>query len=324
MKAVVRDRYGIPDVMEFRDLPKPAPGNGDVLIRVHAASVNPHDWHFLTGTPYLVRMVAGVRRPKKAGLGADVAGVVEAVGPEVNDVAPGDRVFGIARGSFAEWTLASPRSIATIPDGVGFAEAAALPIAGLTALQAVRDHAGVQPGQSVLVIGASGGVGMFTTQLAAARGASVTGVCSTGNVELVRSFGATDVVDYTREDFAARGRTWDVIVDNVGNRSFADLRRSLTPDGVYVMISAPKTGKWVGPYRRTLLRRARFAFAPQRFANFIAATSTADLAELAASVASSEIRSVIDARYPLADTASAIRAIETGHGRAKTIVDVSG
>ncbi|HEX6198504.1 MAG TPA: NAD(P)-dependent alcohol dehydrogenase [Jiangellaceae bacterium] len=322
MKAVVRDTYGSPDVIEFRDMPKPEPGDDDVLIRVHTASVNPYDWHYLTGTPYMLRLMAGVRRPRVPVLGADVAGVVEAVGSQVGGFAPGDRVFGIARGSFAEWTLTRPQSIAAIPDGVGFDVAAALPIAGLTALQAVRDHAAVESGQSVLVIGAGGGVGMYAVQLAVARGAAVTGVCSTRNVEVVKSLGAERVIDYTGEDFAAVGQKWDVIVDAVGDRSFTDVHRSLTPEGVYVMLSGPKSGKLIGPLRRTLARRARFLFSSQRFANFIAATSPDDLAELGALAESGRVRSVIDTRHPLADTASAIRKIGTGHARAKTVVDV--
>lgn len=324
MKAVVRDNYGSTDALQFRDVARPEPGDRQVLIRVHAASVNPYDWHFLTGTPYIVRLIAGLRRPKSPQMGADVAGVVDEVGSEVHDVAVGDRVFGLADGSFGEAALASSESVAKIPDGIDFADAAALPMAGLTALQAVRDHANVQSGQSVLVIGASGGVGMYATQIAVARGATVSGVCSAHNIDLVRSFGAHDVIDYNSADFAAGGRTWDVVIDNVGNRSFGDLRRALTPDGVYVMISAPKTGSWIGPLRRTLLRRVRFAFASQRFANFIASASTADLTELAGMVESGLLRPVIDLRYPLADAASAIRAIESGHGRAKTVIDVIG
>lgn len=322
MKAVVRDKYGSTETIQFRDVPKPEPGDGDVLIRVHTASVNPYDWHFLTGTPYVLRLMAGVRRPKDPVLGADVAGVVEAVGSRVRDFAPGDRVFGIARGSFAEWTLATPRSIAAIPDGVGFDVAAALPMAGLTALQAVRDHAAVESGQSVLVIGAGGGVGAYALQMAVVRGAAVTGVCSARNAELVRSLGAVRVIDYTAEDFAATGQKWDVIVDAVGDRSFSDVRRSLAPDGIYVMLSGPKSGKLIGPMRRALARRARFLFTSQRFANFVAATSSADLAELGALAESGRVRSAIDARHSLADTASAIRKIGTGHSRAKTIVDV--
>ena len=322
MKAIVHETYGGPEVLEFGDVARPEPAASDVLIRVRAASVNPYDWHFLTGTPYLVRLVAGLRRPKQPVLGADVAGVVESVGPDVEGFAPGDRVFGLARGSFAEWAVASPQSITTIPDDVGFDEAAALPMAGLTALQAVRDHADLKPGRSVLVIGAGGGVGMYTTQLAVVRGAHVTGVCSTANVDFVRTLGASDVIDYTSDDFAAGPQRWDVILDNVGDRSFRDLRRSLAPDGVYVMVSAPKHGKWVGPYRRVLARRARFALASQRFANVTAAANAQDLKELAQLVASGQIRSVIAGRYPLADTAAAIGTIASGHGRAKTVIDV--
>ena len=322
MKAIVHKTYGGPEVLDFGDVARPEPAEPDVLIRVHGASVNPYDWHFLTGTPYVVRLVAGLRRPRQRVLGADVAGVVESVGSDVAGFAPGDRVFGLARGSFAEWALASPRSIATIPADVGFGEAAALPMAGLTALQAVRDHGDVKPGQAVLVIGAGGGVGMYATQIAVDRGATVTGVCSTANVDFVRTLGASDVIDYTSDDFAAGSRTWDVIIDNVGDRTFRDLRRALAPDGVYVMISAPKRGRWIGPLRRTAVRRARFALASQRFANFTAATRTKDLNELATLVASGKIRSVISARYPLPDTATAIRTIATGHGRAKAVIDV--
>lgn len=322
MKAIVHDTYGDPDVLEFRDIERPEPGADEVLLRVHAASVNPLDWHFLTGTPYVLRLMAGLRAPKRRTRGVDVAGRVESVGADVTDVAPGDRVFGAVHGSFAEYAVAKPSSLALTPDSLTDGEAAAMPVAAITALQGLRDHARVEPGQRVLVNGAAGGVGTYAVQIAAAMGAEVTGVCSTHNVAMVRSLGATTVFDYTKDDFVAEGTRYDVIFDNVGNRSIDDCRQALADDGVYVMISGPKDNKWLDPFRRLIAMRLRFMRGTQRFAQFTAEESGAELRELLKLVEAGTLRSVIDRRYPLADTAEAIRYVATTHARAKVVIDV--
>ena len=324
MKAIAHDRYGTPDVLDFRDVEVPEPAPDQVLVRVHAASVNPLDWHFLTGTPYLVRIVAGIRRPKRRTRGVDVAGQVEVVGAEVRGLSVGDRVFGLARGSFAELAVATPAALAPTPGGLDDASAAALPIAGVTALQGLRDHGRVRPGQSVLVVGAAGGVGLYAVQLASAMGAHVTAVCSTGNVEAVRAAGAARVIDYTCEDFAADGARYDVILDNIGNRSLAECRRVLAPLGTYVMVSGPKKGNWIGPFRRVVRGRLGFLLRGQRFANFTCAVTSEDLGALADLVEAGRLTSVIDRRYALCDTAEAVRYVATTHARAKVVIDVIG
>jgi NADPH:quinone reductase-like Zn-dependent oxidoreductase len=322
MKAIVNQSYGTPDVLELADVDPPQIDDGQMLVRVHAAAANPLDWHFLTGTPYFLRLMAGLRRPKEPVRGVDVAGVVERVGTGVTGFAPGDRVFGGARGSFAELAAVRPSGVAAIPDGLSFAEAAALPVAAITALQGLRDHGGLQAGQSVLINGAAGGVGTYAVQIAKAMGAEVTGVCSTHNVEMVRSLGADHVVDYTTDDFAVEGREYDVILDNVGNRSLADCRRSLTPTGVYVMVSGPKTGKFLGPAKRMVASKLMFLFSRRRSVTFTANETAAELQALVDMIEDGTLRSVIDRTYPLADTAEAMRYLETGHARAKVIISV--
>ena len=324
MKAIVHDTYGTPDVLEFREVEPPGLGPADVAVRVHAASVNPLDWHFLTGTPYLMRLTAGLRRPKRTIAGVDVAGTVVEVGADVTGFAPGDRVFGSVPGAFAETVVATRAAdrLVAMPDGLDFAEAAALPVAGLTALQALHDHADVGPGRSVLINGAAGGVGTFAVQFAVAMGAEVTAVCSGRNVDMVRELGAHRVIDYTTDDFAD-GTRYDVMIDNVGNRSFADCRRSLASDGTYVMVSGPK-GKWIRPIDRIVAGRLRFLRGDQTFVSFTAVNSAAELRALLAYVERGEVRSMIDRRYPLADAAEALRYLATGHARAKLIIDVAG
>lgn len=323
MKAIAHDRYGDADVLEFRDVERPEPGEGQVLLRVTAASVNPLDWHFMTGTPYLVRLVAGLRRPKSPSLGADVAGVVEAVGSGVTRIQVGQRVFGIAQtGSFAEYAVTKETALLEIPDSMTDAEAAAIPVAGVTALQGLRDHGGVEAGQRVLVNGAAGGVGTFAVQLAAAMGAEVTGVCSARNVEMVRRLGAARVVDYQSED-VVDGTRYDVMIDNVGNRSIAECRRLLTPTGTYVMISGPKDNKLLDPFRRLIAMRLRFVVGKQRFANFTAKEEFSELAELVRYVHAGQLSPEIERHYPLADTAEAMRYLATSHARAKLVIDVA-
>ncbi len=324
MRAIINRSYGTPDVLELADLDPPTIGDDDVLVAVHAASANPLDWHFITGLPYVLRLVAGLRRPKQAVRGADLAGVVERVGASVTACSPGDRVFGGAQGTFADRVAARVANIVAIPDGLSFEHAAALPVAAVTALQGLRDHGKLQSGQHVLINGAAGGVGTYAVQIAKAMGADVTGVCSGRNVEMVRSLGADHVIDYSDEDFAAGDRRYDVILDNVGNRSLADCKRVLTADGVYVMVSGPKQGKLLGPVKRIVLAKLAFLFSKRRAASFTATVTADELRELTDLIRDGKLRSVIDRRYPLADTAEAIRYLATGHARAKVIITVIG
>jgi NADPH:quinone reductase-like Zn-dependent oxidoreductase len=323
MRAVVHDRYGSPDVLEVRSIERPQPGSGEVLIGVAAASLNPLDWHFLTGTPYLLRLMAGLRRPRRPVRGADVAGIVAELGPDVTELTVGQRVFGTARGSFAEFAVARVGHVAPTPDGLDDGEAAALPIAAITALQALRDHARVQPGHRVLVNGAAGGVGTFAVQLAVAMGAEVTAVCSARNVEMVASLGAHRVVDYTSDDWVD-GTQYDAIIDNVGNRSLRDCRRSLTSHGVLVMVSGPKDNRWLDPFRRLVAGTVGFLFASQRFAQFTASEEGSELRALLEYVERGELRSVVERRVGLDEVADALRYLGTGHARAKIVVDVAG
>ena len=232
MHAIVYHRYGTPDVLEYREIEKPAPGAGEVLVRVQAAAVNPYDWHFLRGTPAFIRVFTGLRRPKSPRLGADGAGVVEAAGPGIDRLKPGDKVFGICKGAFADYACAKGSELALMPPDLPFAQAASVPIAGITALQGLRDCGRVQPGQTVLINGAAGGVGTFAVQIAKTLGATVTGVCSTRNKEMVGSLGADRVIDYTREDFTSSAGRFDVIFDLVGNHALNAIRRALNPRGV--------------------------------------------------------------------------------------------
>ena len=246
MKAIMQDRYGSADVLELRDVEDPAVGEGDVLVRVHAAGCGPDVWHLMTGLPYFVRLIVGFRRPKVPVRGRDVAGRVEAVGANVSGFRPGEEVLGVVDGSFAELAVARPDKLVRKPARLSFEEAAAVPISGLTALQAIRDRGEVRPGQRVLVIGAGGGVGTLTVQVAKAFGAQVTGVCSTSKLDLVRSIGADEVIDYTREDFADGTRRWDLIVDNAGRRPLSVLRRALGPRGTLVIVGGDGGGRWTG------------------------------------------------------------------------------
>ena len=248
MKAIVQDRYGAADVLEFAEVKDPAPGESDVLIRVHAAGCGPDVWHLMTGKPRMARLALGFRKPRVRIRGWDVAGTVEAVGAVVTAFRPGDAVMGVAPGSFAERAIASPAKLSAKPTNVSFEQAAAVPVAGMTALQALRDTADVQPGQRVLVIGAGGGVGTFAVQIAKAYDAHVTGVCSTTKLDLVRAIGADEVIDYTREDFADREAQWDVIVDTAGRRSLKQLRRALAPHGTLVIVGGDGGGPWTGGF----------------------------------------------------------------------------
>jgi NADPH:quinone reductase-like Zn-dependent oxidoreductase len=293
------------------------------LVRVRAAAINPLDWHFMTGTPYFLRLIAGRRGPKQQVRGADMAGVVDAVGADVTTYRPGDEVFGGGPGCFAEFVACRENNLARLPAGMEFADAAALPVAAVTALQGLRDHAGIGRGSSVLINGASGGVGTYAVQIAKHLGAEVTAVCSTRNVNLVRSLGADHVIDYTTDDFAAMPRRYDAILDNVGNRSLSDCRRVLTDTGVLVIVSGPKHNKLLGPVNRFVLAKLRFLVGKQRAVTFTADETHAELAALAVMVESGALRSVIDRTYPLEAAADAMRHLAEGHAQGKIIIDVS-
>jgi NADPH:quinone reductase-like Zn-dependent oxidoreductase len=321
-RAAVHERYCTPDDVEVREFDVPAPASGEVLLDVRAASVNPLDWHSLTGTPWLLRIRNGVRRPKQRRLGTDVAGVVIGVGSAVTQWHEGDEVFGVATGSFAAHACAKATSIVAKPPSVSFEDAAAAPIAGLTALQALRDKGRVGDGQRVLVIGAAGGVGTFAVQIAKHLGAAhVTGVCSTANVDMVRAIGADDVVDYTREGVvAATASPYDVIIDNVGDLPLRQCRRLLAGTGVYVIVSGPKRNRVLGPVPRMLAAIASFAATSPRAAPILARVTADDLAVLADLLDGDAIRPVIERTYSLDEVDVALRHIGSGHTRGKIVV----
>jgi NADPH:quinone reductase-like Zn-dependent oxidoreductase len=321
MKAMVYERYGPPDVLSLVDIEQPVPGDHQVLVKVHAAAVNPYDWHQLTGTPYLMRPSSGLRRPKSRVLGLDLAGTIEAVGHGVTRFRPGDEVFGARGGSFAEYVCVREDGVLLPkPANLPFEQAAAVPLAALSALQALRDHGGIRPGQQVLIVGAAGGIGTFAVQLAKAFGAEVTGVCSTGNMELVRGLGADRVIDYTREDFTRTGHQYDLILDNVGTRSIADRRRLLTAGGVLVGTSGPKTNRWLGPMtafvKLTLAQRLGRVNAVQMLTKL----DRDDLSAIRELLEVGAISPVIDRNYPLADLPEALAYVGTGHARAKVVI----
>jgi len=323
VRAIVHDRYGPPSSLELREIDRPTVGDNQVLVKVHAVSVNPLDWYFLTGRPYIARAAFGLRRPKQTTPGADVAGTVEAVGNEVRSFAVGDQVWGGCRGSFAEYAVASETSLVPKPAEVSFEHAAATNVAALTALQGLRDVANVQPGQRVVIDGASGGVGTFAVQLAKHLGAHVTGVCSARNVEMVGSIGADEVIDYTNVDFTdpnGSQEAYDVVFDNIGNRRLRDIRRVMSTDGVYVLVGAPKGGTVLGPMKRLVAIGVTNPFVTQRLASFTAKVLLADLQAVNELLADGTIVPVIDRTYPLADAAAALTHLETGRARGKIIV----
>ncbi len=320
MKAITHNRYGGPDVLKLEVVDMPVVSDGKVLVRVLAASLNPADWHFMSGTPYLIRLQAGLRTPKRSIQGIDFAGRVEAVGKDVTQFQSGDEVFGGSGGSFAEYICVSENSIVKKPANVTFEHAAAVPIAAMTALQGLRDKGRLQPGQKVLINGAAGGVGTFAVQIAKALGAEVTGVCSTRNVEMVRSLGSDHVIDYKLEDFAAGNSRYDLLIDNVGNRSLRTCRSVLSPKGIYVVVGGPKNGNWVGPITHLAKAIFAFMFVSQRAVPFIAKQTKADLLVLKELLELGKIRSVIDRRFDLKDTADAFRYLELGHTQGKIII----
>jgi NADPH:quinone reductase-like Zn-dependent oxidoreductase len=325
MKAIVYTEYGTADVLRLEAIDRPAPKAKQVLVKVHAAAANPLDWHFMQGKPYIVRFMSGWSGPKDPHLGRDLAGEVVAVGAEVTKFKVGDTVFGVGPSAFAEYSLAAERRLALKPAGVSYEDAAAVPIAAITALQGLRDHGKVQAGQKILINGASGGVGTYMVQLAKVLGAEVTGVCSGRNVELVRSLGADRVIDYTREDFTQRPERYDVILDNVGNHSLSELRSVLTPTGTLVGIGGRgKEVTWGFVYLGGAMQKKIVqAFTDQRFVGFMAEVLTADLEHVASLMEQGKVRSVIDRRYALDQVPDAIRYLETGRARGKVVITVA-
>lgn len=322
MKAVTYRCYGPPDVLEYGDVEKPTPKDGEVLVKVRAAAVNPLDWHYMRGSPYLMRLVSGIGAPKDSRFGVDFAGTVEAVGDSVTKFRPGDEVFGGRSGAFAEYlVIPEDRALTSKPANVTFEQAAAVPIAAITALQALRDKGGLQPGQKVLINGASGGVGTFAVQIAKSLGAEVTGVCSTRNVEMVRSIGADHVFDYKKEDYTESGNEYDLIVDMVGNHSLSANRRVLAPDGTLVIVGG-SSGDWIGPLARPIGTMLQGPFVDQEMVMLLARLDQAALDTLAEMMRNGEVTSVLDRSYPLSDVASAIRYSEEGRARGKIIVTV--
>lgn len=322
MRAIVQDRYGSADTLELRDIDRPTPTGHDVLVRVHAAGVDRGVWHLMTGLPYPTRLAFGLRRPKTLVPGMDLAGVVEAVGPAVTRFAPGDAVFGIGCGTFAEYALASETKLAHKPDRLTFEQAAALAVTGSTALQAVHDHGQVRAGQHVLVLGASGGVGTYVVQIARAAGATVTGVASTTKLALVYDLGADHVIDYRRDDPVDGTRRYDVIIDTGGNSSLSRLRGALTPTGTLVIVGGEGGGRWLGGLHRQAGALLATRFTRQRLTTFIAAEDATHLDRLARLVDDRAVTPVVDRTYPLADTADAIRHLESGRARGKVVVTV--
>jgi NADPH:quinone reductase-like Zn-dependent oxidoreductase len=322
MKAIVYRRYGSPDVLELQDVAKPIPGDDQVLVRVMAVSVNPLDWHFLRGIPYFVRFTSGLRTPKRNIPGVDVAGRVDAVGRNVTRFKPGDEVFGEKSRGCAEYVVAGVDLMVPKPVHLTYEQAAAIPAAGVTALQALVDKGRVRAGQHVLINGASGGVGTFAVQIAKAHGAVVTGVCSTPNVDLVRSLGADDVIDYTRDDFTRSGRHYDLILDNVGNRSVWALRRVLAPDGTLVLVGAPKGGWILGTLGKMLAPGLVSRLTRRKVVSHLTETRHEDLVTLSGLIEAGHVTPVIDRCYPLREVADAIRYLETMRARGKVIITV--
>jgi NADPH:quinone reductase-like Zn-dependent oxidoreductase len=324
MKAIAQDTYGSADVLQLRDIDMPRIGDKEVLVRVDAAGVDRGAWHLMTGRPYLLRVGFGLRRPRNPVRGREVAGVVEAIGKDVTRFRPGDAVMGIGEGTFAEYARAREGKLAPKPANLTFEQAAAVPISAGTALHAVRDQGRIQPGQKVLVIGASGGVGTFAVQLAKAFGAEVTGVASTAKVDLVRSIGADHVIDYTREDIADGKHRYDVILDIGGNRSLSHLRRALAPQGTLVLVGGEGGDRWTGGMGRQIRAVATSSFARQKMRMFINKERSEELRYLRELIEAGKVTPVIDRIYPLSQAPEAIRRLEDGHARGKLVVTVPG
>jgi NADPH:quinone reductase-like Zn-dependent oxidoreductase len=321
MKAIVQDEYGSPDVLELRDIDIPEIADEEVLVHVRAAGVGRDVWHVMAGLPYPIRLAGyGLRAPKNPVIGSDVAGVVETVGNKVSRFRPGDEVFGIGKGSYAEYVCAREDKVAPKPENLTFEQAAVVAIMGSTALQALRDHGRVEPGQDVLIIGASGGVGTYAVQIAKAFGARVTGVCSTEKAEMVRSIGADRVIDYTREDFAEGQQPYDVILDIGGNSSLARLRRALAPRGTLVIVGGEGGGRWLGGTDRQLRALALSPFVSQKLGTFVASENHEDMLVLKELIESGKVTPVIDRTYPLSEVPEAIRYLEEGRAKGKVVI----
>src|SRR6266571_3658716 len=325
MKAIVQERFGPPDVLRLVDTGLPEVGAGDVLVRVHAAALNPYDWHIMRGDPLIARLMGevGLTRPKARVAGVDAAGRVEAAGADVRGLRPGDEVLGFCRGALAEYALAEAGKVVPKPAALTFGQAAAVPMAGATALRGIRDAGAVRAGHRVLVNGAAGGVGTYAVQIAAALGAEVTGVCSTRNVELVRSIGAAHVVDYTTEDFTEGRALYDVILDNVCNRPLRRLRRALTPTGTLVLNGGGSPGRVVGAVGSILRAVVANAFVSQRLRPLPSRQDREELLAVTGLIEDGKLTPVVDRTYPLADTAEGLRHVEQGHARGKVVVTVA-
>ena len=321
MKAIVRTTYGPPEVLELAEIDKPVPAEDEVLVRVRATSVNPVDWHTLTGTPYLLRLQEGLRGPKSEQLGVDFAGTVEAVGANVTGVQPGDDVFGGRSGAFAEYVSVRD-AVVRKPPNLSFEQAAAVPIAGLTALQGLRDKGGLQSGQKVLINGASGGVGTFAVQIGKALGAEVTGVCSTRNVGQARSLGADRVIDYTQEDFTRSGERYDVLLDIAGNRTWKELTRVLADGATLVLVGGPKTNRWIGPMGHLANLKLHSLGRSRRVAPFLAKLNKDDLESLGKLLEDGSVTPVVERRYELGETADALSYLGEGHAQGKIVLTV--
>jgi NADPH:quinone reductase-like Zn-dependent oxidoreductase len=325
MKAIVYYSHGSPDVLKCEEIEKPSPADHEVLIKVRVASVNPLDWKLMKGGPFIVRILLGLGKPKMKRPGVDVAGVVEAVGRNVTQFKPGDAVFGSCRGAFAEYAtsgsaLGTKSVLVRKPDTVTFEQAASAPVAALTALQGLRDKGRIQPGQKVLINGASGGVGTFAVQIAKSLGADVTGVCSARNADIVRSIGADRVIDYTQEDFTKSGQRYDLILDCVGNHSLSASRRVLNPKGILVMIGAPSDASLIGLLARVIGALVLSWFVSQKVRFFIARFNKEDLTSVGEFMATGKVRPVIDRRFSLSETPEAFRYMEQGHARGKVVI----
>ena len=322
MKASVQDTYGSPDVLNLREIDTPEVGDDEALVRVHAAGVDRGVWHLMTGLPYLTRLAFGLRAPKNPVPGMDVAGVVETIGENVSRFQPGDEVFGVGKGTFAEYALAREDKFAHRPTNLTFEQSAVVAISGLTALQGLRDHGQVEPGQRVLIIGASGGVGTFAVQIAKAFGAEVTGVCSTTKVDMVRSIGADHVIDYTREDFAKGEHRYDVILDIGGSSSLVRLRHALTPEGTLVLVGGEEGGRWLGVVARLLRAHLLSPFVGQKLRTYVSSENHEDMIVLKELIEAGKVTPVIDRTYPLAEVPEAIRYLQEGHAQGKLVITV--
>jgi len=321
MKAITQDSYGSHDVLRLEDVDEPAIGDDEILVRVHAASIHLGDWILMTGSPFIMRLATGLRRPKNRVPGTDVAGTVEAVGNQVTDLRPGDQVFGWAEGAFAEHARAGANQLVRKPSNLTFEQAAAVGVSASTALQLLRDNGNVKPGQKVLINGASGGVGTFAVQIAKSLGAEVTGVTSTKNVELVRSIGADHVIDYTREDFTRGAERYDLILDNVGNHSMARTRRALTPTGTLISNGG---GHANGKLGRTIRAMLVSMFVRQQAGPSVKTQNHDDLVALKALVEAGAVTPVVDRSYPLPETPKAIEHVAAGHARGTVVISVAG